>query len=436
MEPNAQTNAARTTDRPSAAPPSPPPPTRVLLVEDNPGDARLIREFIREADAESFDVERAERLDAALARLAQEGVDLVLLDLSLPDSHGIETFRKLHTAAPNVPTIVLSGLNDESVALQAVHDGAQDYLMKGQGDGRLLVRAMRYALERARTAAQLAAYAEELRTRNTQLEADLHMARGIQRAFLPAQFPAFPAGAAPEQSRLQFHHLYQPAAAVGGDFFSVFALSDAVAGVFICDVMGHGLRAALITAVLRGLVEELRPQASEPGAFLATMNRNLHAILRRTDETILATAFLLTVDLEAGQLRFANAGHPSPLHLRRAAGQVAPLKDCDPRHGPALGLFAEAHFPTCSCPVNGGDAVMLFTDGLHEAEGPDGEEFGMARMEACVRARLARPTGGLFVELLGAAEGFAAGRPFEDDVCLVGVDFAPVSGGPAGGLAG
>ena len=435
MEPNTQADTARATDPPAAAP-SPAPPTRVLLVEDNPGDARLIREFIRETDAESFDVQGAERLGVALDRLAQGGVDLVLLDLSLPDSHGIETFLKLHAAAPSVPTIVLSGLNDESVALQAVHDGAQDYLMKGQGDGRLLVRAMRYAQERAHTAAQLAAYADELRSRNAQLEADLQMARSIQRAFLPAQFPVFPAGAPPERSRLQFHHLYRPAAAVGGDFFSVFALGDAAAGVFICDVMGHGLRAALITAVLRGLVEELRPQASEPGAFLATMNRNLHAILQRTDETILATAFLLMLDIETDQLRFANAGHPSPLHLRRAAGQVASLKDYDPRHGPALGLFAEARFPTCSCPVQSGDAIVLFTDGLHEAEGPGGEEFGMARMEACVRDRLTRPTGELLVDLLSAAERFAAGRPFADDVCLVGVDFAASSGVPAGGPAG
>lgn len=434
MEPSAQTNTVRKMDLSPAT--QPPLPTRVLLVEDNAGDARLIHEFIRETDAEGFDVERAERLAAALTRLSQGGVNLVLLDLSLPDSHGIETFRKLHAAAPSIPTIVLSGLNDESVALQAVHDGAQDYLMKGHGDGRLLVRAMRYALERARTATQLAAYAEELRSRNAQLEADLHMARGIQRAFLPAQFPAFPAGAPPEHSRLQFHHLYMPAATVGGDFFSVFPLSDTAAGVFICDVMGHGLRAALITAVLRGLVEELRPQASEPGGFLAAMNRNLHAILRRTDETILATAFLLTADLEAGQLRFANAGHPSPLHLRRSAGQVVSLKDSDPRHGPALGLLAEGSFPTCSCPVEGGDAVVLFTDGLHEAEGCDGEEFGLARMEACVRDGLARPTRDLFADLLDAAERHAAGRPFEDDVCLVGVDFAPKFGVPAGGQAG
>src|SRR5216117_786857 len=104
MDPNAQTNSARPTDLPSAAPLSPPPPTRVLLVEDNPGDARLIREFIRETDAKGFDVEHAELLAAALACLAQGGVDLVLLDLSLPDSCGIETFRKLHAAAPNVPT--------------------------------------------------------------------------------------------------------------------------------------------------------------------------------------------------------------------------------------------------------------------------------------------------------------------------------------------
>jgi signal transduction histidine kinase len=125
---------------------------RALLIEDNPGDARLIREMLRDAGgaARAIDVSVADRLSSGLEHLREHGADLVLLDLSLPDSSGLETFDALHGAAPTTPVVVLSGLADESVAVTAVHRGAQDYLVKGQVDGGALLRSMRYAIERQR----------------------------------------------------------------------------------------------------------------------------------------------------------------------------------------------------------------------------------------------------------------------------------------------
>lgn len=124
----------------------------VLLVEDNPGDARLIREMLEEVDTRRerpcFQLRQVDRLSRGLDCLAAEDIGVVLLDLSLPDSFGIETFTTVFTRAPQVPIIVLTGTDDETLALSAVKTGAQDYLIKGQVDGSLLVRAMRYAMER------------------------------------------------------------------------------------------------------------------------------------------------------------------------------------------------------------------------------------------------------------------------------------------------
>jgi sigma-B regulation protein RsbU (phosphoserine phosphatase) len=399
-------------------------PVRVLLIEDNAGDSRLIREFIAESGGRAFEVEWAKRLDAGLERLARGDISVVLLDLSLPDSHGIATFLNLRARAPDVPVVVLSGLADETLAVQAVHEGAQDYLVKGQGDGRLLVRALRYAVERSIIAGQLARYAEELRRKNAQMEADIQMAREIQQVFLPQQYPTFPPSVSPEQSSLHFHHRYQPAAAVGGDFFTVLPISDTAAGVFICDVMGHGLRAALITAVLRGLAEELKPAAADAGRFLTEINRGLHAILRRTEQVMMATAFYLLVDSADGEVRFASAGHPSPCHLRRRAGKVQSFDEHDPRHGPALGLFEKSVYPTCRCVAEAEDLLVLFTDGLFEVADPDGNEFGRARLIAEVERRLALPAPQLFDELITEVSQFATGSVFDDDVCLVGVELA------------
>ena len=127
---------------------------RVLFVEDNDGDARLIEVELGDSGAghpvdARFELARVTRLGDALVALAGDGSDVVLLDLNLPDSQGIETFRRVRSAAPARPIVVLSGLQDEELGVQAVREGAQDYLVKGRVDGALLARSLRFAMERA-----------------------------------------------------------------------------------------------------------------------------------------------------------------------------------------------------------------------------------------------------------------------------------------------
>jgi PAS domain S-box-containing protein len=148
------------------------------------------------------------------------------------------------------------------------------------------------AEERIRKASvELARSREELREKNEQMEDDLRMAREIQQALLPQQYPCFPKSASAENSSLLFSHRYLPAGVVGGDFFNIRALSDTKAGVFICDVMGHGVRSALVTAILRALVEELTPLAADPGQLLRQINHDLRTILKQTGTPMFTTAF-------------------------------------------------------------------------------------------------------------------------------------------------
>jgi len=127
----------------------------ILLIEDNPGDARLMKELLGDSPVSPFAMEWVDSLERGLARLQSSAVDVILLDLSLPDSQGIDTFFKIQTSAKGVAVVVLTGLYDEALAMQAVHAGAQDYLVKGQADGNLLVRSIRYAVERQRIEEQL-----------------------------------------------------------------------------------------------------------------------------------------------------------------------------------------------------------------------------------------------------------------------------------------
>jgi len=123
-------------------------PLRILLIEDNLADARMIHEMLKGLRDGVLELETADKLSMGIEILARGGHDAVLLDLSLPDSQGFDTFLKLRDKAGGVPVVLLTGLDDEALAVRAVHEGAQDYLIKGQVNGPLLSRALRYAVER------------------------------------------------------------------------------------------------------------------------------------------------------------------------------------------------------------------------------------------------------------------------------------------------
>jgi phosphoserine phosphatase RsbU/P len=272
--------------------------------------------------------------------------------------------------------------------------------------------------------ALLAQSRKELRLKNTQMEDDLKMAREIQLTMLPQQYPTFPRSALPSQSALQFTHRYLPAGSVGGDFFAVSALSENEAGVFICDVAGHGVRSALVTAMIRALAEELNPLASNPGKFLSKLNSDLLAILRHTGTPMLTTAFYLVADWTTGTLRYANAGHPKPLHIRRSVGHVEPLANTGGQSQPVLGLFENAAYQTSELKLSPQDVVMLFTDGLYEVEDRNNALYDQAMLVAGVQRRVPLPVPQLFDDLLSEIRSFAANNAFADDVCLVGMEFA------------
>jgi phosphoserine phosphatase RsbU/P len=286
------------------------------------------------------------------------------------------------------------------------------------------VTEQRMAEERIRAAnTELSLSREELRTKNEFMQESLRMAHEIQLTMLPQQYPTFPRNAPPEKSAFQFAHRYHPAETVSGDFFSISQLSDNEVGVFICDVTGHGVRAALVTAMIRALVEELKPISHDPGMFLRKLNSDLCVILKTTGSPMLTTAFYLPANWETGVLRFANAGHPKPLLVRRSANKVEPLANSSGRSQPALGLFDDPPYQTSETTIAPGDFIMLFTDGLYEVQGPNEELYSQQRLMLDVQNLTNKPVGPLFDDLLKAVRAFSNSHEFEDDVCLVGMEF-------------
>lgn len=229
---------------------------------------------------------------------------------------------------------------------------------------------------------------------------------------------------------MQFHtnsaeepaRLYRPAQTVGGDFTHVVDLPDGSVGIFIADVMGHGVRSALVTTMLRALVEEIGTSCTDPGRFLTELNRSLAAILSHTGETLFATAFYLIVDSEAGRLRYSRAGHPCPVIHKRRSGAVALLECRRPHAGPGLCVINNAIYGTAERELDDDDRILLFTDGLIEAGDPDGEIFGEKRLQQAVEKHAALDVADLVEAVCAEAAAFSQGAPFENDVCVVASD--------------
>ena len=304
---------------------------------------------------------------------------------------------------------------------RAVRDG-QGRVLYYEGTVEDITERKRAEEQIRRATGELSRSREELRTKNSLMEESLRTAREIQLTMLPQQYPTFPHRVAAEESAFQFVHRYEPAESVSGDFFSISAISDTEVGVFICDVTGHGVRAALVTAMIRALAEELKPLARDPGNFLRKLNFDLCSILKNTGSPMLTTGFYAVADCETSKMRYANAGHPKPLLVRRSLGQVEPLANVG-RSQPALGLFDDPPYQTSEITLNRGDFLMLFTDGLYEVQGQNEELYSQERLMLDVKSFLNHPPGILFDELLNVIRAFAVNGEFDDDVCLVGMDY-------------
>ena len=261
----------------------------------------------------------------------------------------------------------------------------------------------------------------ELRLKNQQMEEELQMARELQIALLPQKFPTVPADVPVQECALQFLSLYFPTGDVSGDFFNVFPIGEKAAGIFICDVMGHGVRSALITSMIRGLVEEHVRAAADPGELLTRINRALAVILKQADTTMFATCFYVVADVERAQLRFANAGHPSALHIQHGNGVARKLQG-NGRPGPAMGIFPTASYVTSRSPMKKGDRVMLFTDGLFEVEDASGTAFTEDQLHNTVTRYADLPAQEFFDRVISDVRQFSERKSFDDDVCVVGME--------------
>jgi sigma-B regulation protein RsbU (phosphoserine phosphatase) len=272
---------------------------------------------------------------------------------------------------------------------------------------------------------KLLRYQEDLKTdlaaKTAEIQHDLDMARDFQRAFLPRDYPRVPTNVDQGRLTLNFHHIFRAAMSVSGDFFDVIKLNDHCAGVLIADVMGHGTRSALVTAILRTLLHELVQEQEDPGRFLSLLNHHFHDTMKQTDQLIFVSACLVVFDTLEGTARCASAGHPSPLMANRRTGIVQPVY----RHlkkNPALGLFPDVSYQVFSHEMKEHDIYLLFTDGVEEAMNRQDEMYGVERLRRAITGGLDLDVGDLTEAIVDDILKFTSNLPLADDLCLVAAE--------------
>ncbi|WAZ22565.1 SpoIIE family protein phosphatase [Streptomyces cinnabarinus] len=352
------------------------PHLTLLLIEDDPGGSTVLPELL-DRSGRPIRVRTARNLTEA-ERLLTDDVHCILLDLALSapgrgdDSDELAVLKHVLELAPRHAVLALTASGDAERGAEAVRVGAQDYLHRDELDGRLLSRAIRYAVERKRSDSA------ERRLAEGRVRAQEN--RRLERGLLPTPLL--------EGSPLRFAARYRPGrsrALLGGDFYDVVRTSDGTVHAMIGDVCGHGPDEAALGVELRIAWRALTLAGLCGDELLGTLQQVLEH--ERADDEIFAT--LCTVDIAPDGRRagLCLAGHPSPLLAR--PGRAARLLPYE-KNGPALGLLPGARWPRTQVELGAEWSLMLYTDGLIEGRIGEGRErLGQDGMVSMVRRQLA-----------------------------------------------
>ena len=407
--------------RPAAVQPGAVPgPTQVLLIEDDDADALLVEELLLDAAA-AVTLRRARSMAEAKPLLA--GATCVLLDLGLPDTQELaelQGVRWLTEHMPRLAVVVLTGVADEHLGAQAVRAGAQDYLVKGQVDGPLLNRVIRYAVERR--------HSEDVQRQLREAQIYARENSRLERGLLPSPLLSDP--------RLTVATQYRPGGGqmlLGGDFFDLVEAADGWVHALVGDVCGHGPEEAALGVCLRvawrTMVLAARPMPDVLSAVQQVLEHERH------EDRMFATLCMMSIAPDRSHGRLHLAGHPPPLLIGPGGVRELAAPVCPPP-----GISHARDWPSSQVALGDGWSLLMYTDGLVEGrigEGP--ERLGSEGLTDIIQQFLGSTRGMRPAErkqrdeqLLGRLVGHVRelnGGDLDDDLAVLALGFSSVAGG-------
>ena len=371
---------------------------RILLVEDDDVDRRRVHRNVRRAGV-ALTIADADSVARAKEMLARESYDCAVVDYTLPDGTALDVLAFLGEHERPTPLVVLTGGDDDARAFEALKLGAEDYLRKDESTAEVLLRAIRYAIERHRLR-------RELSQTNARLQRELEIGGNIQTAILPRVI---------EARGLELFARMQPATEVGGDYYDVLPAADGC-WIGIGDVAGHGMSAAVIMLMVQSSIASLcrKSPGARPSEIVATLNEVLLENIRnRMGESEHVTLTLLRFHHD-GNVLFAGA-HEDIVVLRAHDGHSETI--------PTTGTWLGARHGVEDVTTDGlihlepGDIMLLYSDGLIEAQNAAGEAFGLARVCRLLETNHQTPVADIHARIWAAVEAWSVRQ--DDDVTLL-----------------
>jgi sigma-B regulation protein RsbU (phosphoserine phosphatase) len=366
---------------------------RTLIADDQPDVLEALRLLLK---GEGFETEAAQSPAAVIEKLRTHPFDLVLMDLNYTrdttsGDEGLDLLARIQAIDCTVPVVAMTAWASVDLAVEAMRRGVSDFVLKPWHNSQL-VRTLKSQIEKGRSTRR------QLRQEREEFE-DAHAA-GL--ALLPQSIPQI--------AGFQIAASSRSSQAVSGDYFDVLQLGEEKLALAIADVIGKGVPAALLMSNVQATVRALTGPSTGPRELAAKLNRS---VLRNTVRGKFVTFFYGVLDSRAGTFTYTNAGHCAPI-LVRLSGEAIRLET----GGAVLGVFSEWSYEQAEIELRPGDRLLLFTDGITEAENSSEEEFGEERLVKLAAALRELDAGAMKDRILENATEFAGGI-FQDDATLV-----------------
>ncbi len=374
---------------------------RILVVDDEPDLERLVRQRMRrDVRSGRYQLEFARNGLQALEMLkGSSEFDMVLSDINMPLMDGLTLLQQIPSVSPDLRAVIVSAYGDMRNIRTAMNRGAFDFITKP-----IDFTDLRVTIDR--TLKNLEEWREALASRDrlVALENELQVARRMQESILPTRFP--------RRRNLTVHADMQPARAIGGDFFDVASLGPDELGVAIADVSGKGVPAALFMMSSRTLLKGAAIGGGSPGEVLRETNRTLS---RDNASMMFVTVLYAICNSATGQFTYSSGGHDPPLLIRSDGScRYLPLTD-----GIALGILEDFEFRVGQVKLDRGDSVLMYTDGVTEAQNVDGEQFGTERLRELFVGAPPRDEQEVTHRVFEAVRAFAGeAKQFDDITCV------------------
>lgn len=322
--------------------------SNILLVDDYAVNLELLEAFL-ERSGIPMNIYKANTGREAFQYVEQLNLDMILLDVMLPDVSGYEICQSLKGCKQyqNIPIIMITALNDKNSMLKGLRAGADEFLTKPVDSHELILRV--------KNLLKMKNIANDLDNRYSQLHKELVIARELQKSFLPKQVPQYEA--------LEIEVLYKASSFISGDFYDFFELDAQHLGVLICDVKGHGVASAMITATIKFHMHDLRSYLYEPEQLLGRLNERMEHFFSTTANDYFVTAFYGIIDLRNHSVCYSNAGHCTPVLCRKEE-----MISLDNEEGLPLGILPCMSYDRKIINIQTGDELFLYTDGIFEME--------------------------------------------------------------------